>query len=235
MTMNKIENRKSKIGGSRAFTLVELLVVISVMALLAGFTIPVLKSVKRQQYLKTTRAELDQIQTALENYKAQCGSYPAGNPLNPLCNQLYYELSGTARVSGANVTPVVYKTLDGSAQIDGNQLTAFFGVGGLVNCTKGGGEDATVAKNFLSGLRANRIGTCTSVGNTVNVLVASVGGPDQSYLNWLSFNGGLSGNPFHYTYPGVNNPKSYDLWIDLSISGQTNRLSNWKSQVQILP
>jgi hypothetical protein len=46
---------------------------------------------------------------------------------------------------------------------------------------------------------------------------------------------GFSGNPFRYVYPGTNNPSSYDLWIDLSISGKTNRISNWTRQPQILP
>ena len=225
MTMNKIENRKSKTGNARAFTLVELLVVISIMAVLAGFTIPVLKSVKRQQYLKTARAELEQIKTALENYHDKYNTYPPSNSNNPMLNPLYYELSGTVQ-NGLN-----YQTLDGSASIPQTTYASTFG-GGIVNCTRGSGEDAASAKNFISGLNQNRFGTYTG---GITILITSVGGPDQSYLDLLSASGGLSGNPFRYIYPGVNNPKSFDLWIDLSISGKTNRLSNWKTQVQIVP
>jgi hypothetical protein len=136
-------------------------------------------------------------------------------------------LSGTVQ-SGVN-----YQTLDGSASIPQATYASTFG-GGLVNCTKGSGEDAAKAKNFLSGLKQNRIGTYTGGGGTANILITSVGGPDQGYLTLLG-TAGYSGNPFRYTYPGTNNPNSYDLWIDLSISGKTNRLSNWSGQVQILP
>ena len=40
-------------------------------------------------------------------------------------------------------------------------------------------------------------------------------------------------NPFRYVYPGVNNPSSYDLWVQLVIGGKTNLVCNWSRQVQI--
>jgi len=48
------------------------------MGVLAGFTIPVLNSVKAAQYKKVARGELEHIETALENYKAKYGVYPPG-------------------------------------------------------------------------------------------------------------------------------------------------------------
>jgi len=225
MTMKKIEKRKAKSGNLQAFTLVELLVVISIMAVLAGFTIGGLKMAKRQQYITTAHSQLEQIRTALENYHDKYNTYPPSNSSNPMLNPLYYELSGTTQ-SGLN-----YLTLDGSSSILQTTYASTFG-GGIVNCTKGSGEDAAAAKNFISGLNQNRFGTGNN--GAVTILVTSVGGPDQGYLTLLS-GSGFSGNPFRYTYPGVNNPKSFDLWIDLSISGKTNRLSNWKSGVQFLP
>jgi hypothetical protein len=56
-----------------------------------------------------------------------------------------------------------------------------------------------------------------------------VGGPDQSYQPLAA--PGI--NPFRYVYPGTNNPNSYDLWVQLVISGQTNLVCNWSKQVQI--
>ncbi len=41
-------------------------------------------------------------------------------------------------------------------------------------------------------------------------------------------------NPFRYIYPGTNNPTSYDLWIDLRISGKTNLICNWSHAPIIL-
>jgi prepilin-type N-terminal cleavage/methylation domain-containing protein len=225
-------SRKSAVENRAAFTLIELLVVISIMAILAAFTFPVLGGLKRQQYLKTATGELNQIETALDNYKNKYGVYPPGNPNSPAQNQLYYELVGTTNVN--NGVPRVFKALDGSFQINGDQLTAAFGPGvsALVNSSQylGSGEDAVVAKDFLLGLNANRIGTSAPNGMPVTNLITSVRGPDAGY--WPL--GVQDVNPFCYAYPGTNNPSSYDLWIDLRINGKTNRISNWNHAPIIL-
>ena len=222
--MKTIVNRKSQIVNRAAFTLVELLVVISIIGVLAGFTIPVLKMAKAAQYKKVARGELEFIETALENYKAKYGAYPPGNAANPLLTQLYYELAGTT-VSGAN-----YVTLDGSAQIPVASVASAYGVGGFVNCTKGNGEDDIKAKNFLPGLSSKQLYyPVTNNFVPTTLIVTTVGGPDDSYkpLNASAL------NPFRYRYPGVNNPNSYDLWVQLVISGKTNLICNWSRQVQI--
>ena len=219
---------------SFAFTLIELLVVIAIMGVIAGFTIPVLKSVKAAQQKKVARAELEHLQTALENYKAKYGAYPPSNqkaagvytpPIyGSMLSQLYYELAGTTISSGNFVT------LDGSASIPVASVNTAYGVGGFVNCTKGSGEDGAIAKNFLPSLSSKQIGAVSnnSVANTA-LLATSIGGPDVAYQPL-----GISGlNPFRYVYPGVNNPGGYDLWVQLVISGQTNLICNWSRQVQI--
>ena len=221
--MNIIGHRKSQIANRKSlgFTLIELLVVIAVIGILAAFTMTALKSVKRTQYLQTARGELEQIQAALDNYKARYGFYPPANTNNFLLPPLYYELSGTTN-SGAS-----YMTLDSVSTISIVTVSAAFGgLGGFVNCTKGGGEDAVLAKNFLPDLKPNRSGA-NAAG--VKVLITSVRGPDASYQPL----GVTDVNPFRYLYPGVNNPNSYDLWIQLVISGKTNLICNWSRQVQI--
>jgi len=224
-----MQNRAGSRHASRvtrhAFTLIELLVVISIMAILAAFTFPVLNGLNKTKNLKVATAELRQIETALDDYKNKYGVYPPGNALNPLLNQLYYELSGTA-INGAD-----FVTLDGGSQIKVVDVQTAFGVGGFINCSKGSGEDAQVAKNFLPSLKPNRINQfVTNNGVQTTMLVTSVGGPDQNYqpLNAPGL------NPFRYAYPGTNNPGSYDLWIDLKISGKTNRISNWRDRSEIL-
>lgn len=220
----KLNSKNTITPPRRAFTLIELLVVISIMGILAAFTIPVLKGVKRTQYRNTARAELEQIATALERYKAAYGAYPPGNPANPLVNQLYFELSGTTNDG------TYYTTLDGTAQIPVLSVSTHFGVGGFVNCNsanKASAEDSQSAKNFLPGLKANRIGT-NSAGDTL--LLTSVRGPDVSYRPI----GALDVNPFRYNSANpTNNPNSYDLWVQLVIAGKTNLICNWTKQVQI--
>jgi hypothetical protein len=128
---------------------------------------------------------------------------------------LYFELLGTTNNNGT------YQTLDGSASILVSALTASttpLGVGGFINCSKpGAGEDVRAARNFLPGLNPNRYGLNITNNppdavNPVTLLLGSVGGPDATYKPL-----GASGlNPWRYVSPGVNNPTSYDLWIQLS-------------------
>lgn len=229
--MNKTEiksgKRQAESGNRAGFTLIELLVVISIIGVLAALTIPVLRGVKRQQYLKVAGAELAQIETALDGYKAKYGAYPPGTS-NPLLNELYYELSGT-EVKGSD-----YVTLDGSSTISFAAVNAAYGVGGFINNTHGGAEDGVVAQNFLPGLKANEIApgitnTTTPAIAITTILVTKDGGPDQKYQPL-----GASGiNPIRYLYPGKNNPNSYDLWVQLVINGQTNLVCNWSKNVII--
>ena len=238
--MKTIENRKSKTGNAFGFTLIELLVVIAIIGVLAAMTIPILGSLKRQQALKVARGEMEKIETALESYKAQYGVYPPGNqnaadlskipPYYPaLYNQLYYELSGTTNNGGA------YVTLDGVDSISispANQVKAAYGVEGFVNNAKGGGEDVQPAQNFLPGLKPNAYNSSIT-NNSIRTteLVTSFTGTDPAYQPLGPGSAGI--NPFRYLYPGVNNPNSYDLWVQLVIKGKTNLVCNWNKQVII--
>ena len=217
-----------------AFTLTELLVTISIMAILAGFMVPGLKAIARQRNIHAVRAEMEYLQTALENYKVKFGAYPPGNTANPignatnvLLNQLYYELSGTT-----NINNTTYVTQDQSASIPVASVSQAFGVHGFVNCTQPGGiDDGINAKNFLKSLSSKQIFSFVT-NNTIptTIIGTSVGGPDDAYLP-VPYYPGV--NPFRYLYPGTNNPGGYDLWIQLVISGKTNLISNWSRQVQI--
>ena len=236
------ENQPSKIGrpvatgwcaspprARRAFTLIELLVVISIIAVLAGFTIPVLKTVARKKVLDRARAEMEEVATAIDRYKAAYGFYPPVG-LNALTNTLYFELLGTTNNNPANPINGTYYTLDHSASIDATSVPADLGVSGFINCSKAGsGEDTPAAKNFLPNLKAGQYGTNTGAGVYVNFLLCSVGGPDTSYEPLHL----MGSNPWRYLNPGVNNPNSYDLWVQLVINGKTNLICNWSKQVQL--
>ena len=93
-------------------------------------------------------------------------------------------------------------------------------------------EDAPAAKSFISNLKPKQFWVNVTNGvdtaNPVTLLIASVGGPDENYkpLN----TSGL--NPWRYVYPGIHNPTTYDLWVQLSIGGKTNLICNWNKQVE---
>lgn len=235
-TLNQMTNGKSQLANGRrtgaAFTLIELLVVIAIMAILAGFTLVVVGGLKVTQYKNTATAELKQIETALDSYKAKYGVYPPSNaqayasPLtNSLLPQLYYELLGVTN------NGTYFITLDGSAKIAITDVQKAFGVGGFVNCSKGSGDDASPAQNFLLGLRQKQIGSVLDDnGVSITNLITSVNGPDPNYT---LINGEKDVNPFRYVYPGVNNPNSYDLWVKIKIKGKTYLICNWSSTAVI--
>lgn len=211
-----------------AFTLVELLVVISIIAVLAALILPVATSVSRVKKENTAQAELQQIETALESYKAAHGVYPPSNPDNSMLNQLYYELSGVTLNSAAGT----YQTLDSVTSVKAVDYKSQFNIGGVVNCTQGSGEDTAFAKDFLPGLKPTQTATATN-GSGINFtyLVTSVGGPDLNYNP-----AGIGGNPFRYVYPGTNNPNSYDLWVQLAINSTASApnhylICNWSQRV----
>jgi prepilin-type N-terminal cleavage/methylation domain-containing protein len=241
--INSLRTSHFALRTSPAFTLIELLVVISIIAILATFTIHGMKTIKRKEYINKTQAEMAQLETAIDSYKATHGFYPPSNPAyNPAnsatwsdayFNPLYFELLGTTN----NTTTGIYLTLDGSASIPVAALTVPgpLGVGGFINCTKPGtGEDAVAAKNFLLDLSSKQI--LFNFTNTayptypVTLLVASVGGPDPNYQPMGPNTPGV--NPWRYVNPGINNPSSYDLWAEICIGGQTNLVCNWAREVQ---
>jgi prepilin-type N-terminal cleavage/methylation domain-containing protein len=222
-----------------AFTLVELLTVIAVIAIIAALIFPVARTVKRQTIIHSAQAQMAQIQTALERYKSVYGFYPPASAW-ALTNQLYYELEGTVRtnVGGADY----YETLDHSVRTPVAVLASAFGagVGGFMNCNKPGADEAAArAENFLTELNTNQFSPLGLNNNmAVTVLVTPVGGPDAGYnpvYNPLAtaYNNNSDVNPWRYNYPGTNNPGSYDLWIQLDIAGKTNLVCNWTKTVEI--
>ena len=173
---------------------------------------------KRQQYIRNATAEMEQLETAIERYKAAYGFYPPdnqlnpGNPLtpNPLMNQLYFELLGTTNMAPSPASPS-YQSLDDPSlpPLSQGNVTAVFGVSGFMNCSKpGSAEDAREAQDFLPGLKANQVTIFTNSSapnNPVKLIITSVGGPDTTYHPLGP--GALGINPWRYNSSNpTNNP-----------------------------
>jgi hypothetical protein len=210
------------------------------MATLAALLLPVVGAVKKHQYIYNAQAEMAKLETAIDRYKAAYGFYPPDNhviPIEPnqaLVNQLYYELVGTTNTAPLGTDPNYHPLDGGGLDLSGGTPAGFvyqaFGVGGFMNCSKsGGGEDASAAKKFLSDLRPNQTANISNIV-AVTVLITAVGGPDTTYMPLGLNTSGI--NPWRYVCPGTNNPGSYDLWVQLAISGKTNLICNWNNQVQ---
>ena len=129
------------------------------------------------------QAELTQIETAIESYKAKLGTFPPDNPATPLINQLYYELSGTI-VTNTGGSARFYRTLDGNSQLSADPATfqTYFGprVSGIANTTRASGDEGVFAVNFLKGaLRPDQVATLPS---GAKVIVTSLRWPEgQAY------------------------------------------------------
>jgi prepilin-type N-terminal cleavage/methylation domain-containing protein len=208
----------------RAFTLVELLVVMAVIATLAAMLFPAAAAIKKRAIIKRVETEMKFLEAALAAYQGNLGHYPPDNPDAPIANQLFYELSGT-KVNGP-----AYETESGQGRINTADLPTFFGnkVTGFVNVSKGGGDEAQSSKNYLIGLRPAQYLEVERNGRSGIILGVTDKGP-------LVFNEAASGgrtiNPWRYTSgSATNSPGKYDLWIDVLIAGKTNRFCNWSEK-----
>ncbi len=238
-------------GASRAFTLIELLIVIATIGILAALLMPVFAAVSTHAVIQRAQSERDQIETAIDRYHAKYGFYPPGNalpspntPPTPnflaaLTNQLYYELVGTTNI-GTAATPN-FLTLDNRITNTPTLAGQVFNVSGFMNCSRGaGGEDAVAAQSFLTGIKSGQLANVPVAAGTISILCTAANS-DASYQPIPGPNpstpvttvAGRPANPWRYLYPGVNNPQSYDLWIQIFVGGKTNLICNWKPTPQI--
>src|SRR5690349_14585048 len=65
----------------KAFTMIELLVVIGIIAVLAGILLPAINHMRRQAQINGQRADFVTISNALDAYKADYGDYPRNDVL----------------------------------------------------------------------------------------------------------------------------------------------------------
>ena len=193
------------------------------MAILAALIIPGAAMAKAARMRSRAKAELNQIAGMIENYKAKMNFYPPSasnsSSTNPPYNPLYYELVGTRNTNAANANSF-FATLDNNTGISGTDVNNIFSIKGFANVSTGSDEGIN-AQNFTRGtLRQGQLGTFTSGGANYILLGTSIQGPVM-----LTDSKGLTLNPIGYNSANpTNNPKSYDLWLDIQIRGKTERI-----------
>lgn len=198
---------------ARAFSLIEVLVVIAIIVVVAGLVVGLSTAATDRKNISRAQAERDRLVMWIESYKAKLGLYPPDNPLSPTRHTLLYELAGATR----NPPPAdpVYNTIFGN--VTSNNLYSAFGLTGVVNAS----DDPTEIKRVLKDIKPDLLASLAP--NTLS-LVVPIDGP------------GGRPNPWHYLRGGkeragtntLHNPESFDLWVEIKVRGQTRIIGNWK-------
>jgi prepilin-type N-terminal cleavage/methylation domain-containing protein len=82
-----MQNRQAKIQNRRGFTLTELLVVITIIAVLAALvSVGVMRALDSAKQTRI-KVEVDNLDAAFKSYKEKYGSYPPTAMFNPMTNQ----------------------------------------------------------------------------------------------------------------------------------------------------
>ena len=88
------------------FSLVELLVVVSIIVILAGITIGGMSQVNAKRDISTTQKTIGMVRTKLEAFFNEQGFYPVGQNATSAC--VYKALSGDPTGQGVNPTGTIY-------------------------------------------------------------------------------------------------------------------------------
>jgi prepilin-type N-terminal cleavage/methylation domain-containing protein len=192
------------------FTLVELLVVISIIAILAGLIVYLLPGISEKKVRGRVKTELAVLVMAVNNYKAKLGFYPPDSPGSGT-NALFYELTGTLRDTNA---PYFIDKDDG--RLLTNTIGDYFSTSGFLNSVNLQDPDPERRHNFLPTLKKGAYDTIPG-SRDVRVLVVPYKGPGGDF------------NPWHYVASNPqHNPEGFDLWAEVVVGGKTIVIGNWK-------
>lgn len=234
MIHSKTERRPRRL----AFTLIELLTVISIIGVLAAIGVGMSGVASRRSKETQVKAQLNNLITAIESYKSDFNQYPPDNHVGLMnrsaaLNPLFYELVGTVSKSQGRE----YHTPDRTETLSSTEIQAAFNVRGFVNSTEG----TEKPKNYLPNMKSSQWREFSVEGaNDVELLVTPIEWP-SALANQHPLSGRLvdsqgrplrtqlRANPWRYvsTRP-TNNPASFDLWAEVHIGKERRVFGNWK-------
>lgn len=208
------------------FTLIELLVVISIIGVLASLVVGLAGMAGKKGKESRVRAELNQLVTAIEDYKAKIGYYPPDNVMNratrvvnPIANPLFYELSGMV-IAEAKSGSFAFETPNRDERLDAETVRKVFNVEGFVNSARTAAE-----LKFRWPFKQSQFAEL-SLRPDVDVLIVPVPWPKKYGPGPVPSRPGL--NPWRYVSSNpTNNPGRFDLWAEYMVGGKTNIICNW--------
>ena len=110
--------------GSGGFTILELLIVMSIIIILAGLTIGTMGYVQNKGRRSRAEAEIAAMSAALENYKADNGVYPRDTPGNGYTDALDARSDGSAGSKYQSASQYLYGQLSGDFDYNGTPEAA---------------------------------------------------------------------------------------------------------------
>lgn len=225
-------------AGRAAFTLIELLTVISIIAVLSALVIPLSSVASAKMKISRAQGELNQLVTVIESYKFEVGSYPPDNGLlreaapnsadrsNRLAlNPLFYELGGATFVTPpGNPSGSYFLTLNKSEEILPATLKRYFNVPGIQNSSRNAREVPMRSFSF----KPAQYSEIKPIDPAEDVDVIRGVGKGAWMLTNLQDRAEI--NPWFYDSSTTNrqNRQTFDLWIELVIGKKTNVIGNWK-------
>lgn len=76
-SLERLRQRREELGDEGGFTLIELLIVIVILGILAAIVVFAVQNLTQQSATAACQSQYKTVETAMEAYKAQIGSYPA--------------------------------------------------------------------------------------------------------------------------------------------------------------
>jgi type II secretory pathway pseudopilin PulG len=118
-TPSSLNVRHSSFRAEGAFTIIELLVVITIIVILAGLILSTMSYVQKKGARSRAEAEIAAMSAALESYKADNGIYPTDSNTTALkANTMGDPTQSTYQ----NASLSLYKAISGDADNDSNRI-----------------------------------------------------------------------------------------------------------------
>lgn len=210
--------------GAIAFTLIEMLVVIAIIGILATMVLTGVPGVAKRREMSRLRAELSELVTAIEEYKARYGSYPPDTDM-PTTNTLFYELGGVRLEAPGPLVPIYtyYSMVDESA-ITAPIFTNAFRFDGVMNVSS---RQAGVTAKRFKDFKSSQFTRMTNGTIVFNILSTGLKGNVTG--NSIT-NQGRVVVPWQYVAnKAVHNPGKYDLFVTFRSGTEVITIGNWKN------
>jgi len=129
--------KRSTLGAMRAFTIVELLVVVGIISVLTAIAVPNMIDAQTRAKVARTESDLRSLATAIEAYRVDDVSYPKVELFTTFSRRLAYFTTPVAYISTSPEDPFYKFSLTGFGGLDANYIycsgNIYFGNAALYN------------------------------------------------------------------------------------------------------